>query len=418
MVTDVRTITDDELLPWLEAASAGFLDRLDHAALAAEVRPHWDLGRAWAAWQDARVVGTFRTWHTDLTVPGLRQVGATAVTGVTVLPTHRRQGILSALARAEAEAARERGELVAILYASEYPIYGRFGYGPATTTATWTLDADRALFHGTIPDTGSVELLPPDGAGRDTAKAVFEAWRVQQPGELWRRPITWQTDFGTGGGAWGPPWKGFLAVHRDDAGAVDGYVRYHVEGKWTDRQPRSKAIVDDLHALTDDAYAALWRFLAAMDWVVTVEAPARRADERLCWLLVNARAASVSEVGDGMWLKLLDVPGALAARAYERPAKLTLEVLVRDGGTSGSDGQGERVRVALDAGPHGVSARSTDALPDLTLDGAALGAAYLGGTRLRDAVLARGVDEHRSGALAELDGALATEREPWASTFF
>ena len=415
MSLDVRTITDDELVAWLDAGSAGFLDRPDPAAIAAEVRPHWDLDRVWAAFDGPRIAGAFRTWHTDLTVPGLGQLGASAVSGVSVLPTHRRRGILSRLAAAEARAARERGESVAILYASEFPIYGRFGYGPATTTATWRLDGNRAAFHPTIPNTGTVELLGSDDAAREAAWTVFEAWRARQPGELWRRPITWLSDFGWGS-AWGSPWKGFVVGHRDDAGTLDGYARYHVEAKWNDRQPASKLIVDDLHALTDDAYAGLWRFLASIDWVATIEAEARQADERLPWLLVNARAASISDVGDGLWLKLLDVPTALEARRYERSATLVLEVIVRDAGEA--DDTAQRLRVALDVSQAGASAQLTDRAADLTLDGAALGAAYLGGTRLRNAVLARGVDEHRPGALADLDAALRTDRAPWASSFF
>ena len=41
----------------------------------------------------------------------------------------------------ELAAARERGEAVALLYASEYAIYGRFGFGPAVPSATWTVEA-------------------------------------------------------------------------------------------------------------------------------------------------------------------------------------------------------------------------------------------------------------------------------------
>ena len=68
--------------------------------------------------------------------------------------------------------------------------------------------------------------------------------------------------------------------------------------------------------------------------------------------------------------------------------------------------------------PAGTSCRPTDRSPDLTLDVAALGAAYLGGTRLRDAVLAHGVDEHRNGALAAVETLLRMPDEPWCSTFF
>lgn len=411
---DVRPIGDDELPAWFDALSSGFLDRPDIPKIVEEVRPHWDLNRCWAAFTGDRICGTFRSWATEMTVPGGRQVKAAAITGVSVLPTHRRQGILTRLAGAEHRAARERGEIASILYASEYPIYGRFGYGPATVAAAWTLDASATDFHG--PARGSLELLPTDETGEAAARDVFEAWRVRQPAEIWRRPITWLSDFGRGGSSWGTPWKGFLVVRRDDAGAIDGYARYHVEEKWEQRQPRNVLIVDDLHALGDEAYAGLWRYLASVDWVATVKAERRHPGERLPWFLTNARAAVASDVGEGMWVKLHDIPAALAARAYEREATVVLEIVVRDGGPDGAT-EG-RVRVALDANPDGATARETDLDPDLTIDGGALGAAYLGGARLRDAVIARGWDEHRPGALARADALFATLDPPWTSTFF
>jgi predicted acetyltransferase len=413
MAIDVRTIRDDELAPWLDALSTGFLDRPDIAKIAEEVRPHWDLSRNWATFEADRIVGTFRSWASELTVPGGGLVKATAITGVGVLPTHRRRGILSRMAAAEHRAARERGEVIAMLYASEYAIYGRFGYGPATTVATWTVDARATGFHPSTGSGGSMELIAPDEAGEAIARDVFEAWRIRQPGEIWRRPITWQSDFGRGGPGWGPPWKGFVVVHRDEAGSVDGYARYHVDEKWEQRAPRSGLVVDDLHALTDAAYAALWRFLGTVDWVATVKAEKRSPSERLPWLLTNARAAVPSDVGEGMWLKLLDIPMALAARSYERAASLVLEIIERDG----PDGE-RQTRVLLDASPDGATAAATDRSPDLTVDAAAIGAAYLGGTRLHDAVLARGWDEHRPGALADADALFTTLDPPWCSTFF
>src|SRR4029079_13933799 len=122
---------------------------------------------------------------------------------------------------------------------------------------------------------GPVDLVAPDADGAATAGEVFEAWRLRQPGEIWRRPITWLSDFGRSGQAWGTPWKGFVVVHRDEGGTVDGCARYHADEKWEQRHPRNGLVVDDLHALTDEAYAGLWRFLAAMDWVSTVKAERR-----------------------------------------------------------------------------------------------------------------------------------------------
>jgi predicted acetyltransferase len=340
------------------------------------------------------------------------------VTAVTVRPTHRRRGIFGRLAATEHAAARDRGEIAAILFAIEYPIYGRLGYGPATSTVTWSVDLRATGFVDGPPDTGSVELVAADEAAMATARDLYERWRIRQPGETWRRPITWRDDFGLAGDVWGNRWKGFVALHRDHEGAVDGYVRYRGEEHWVERQPRHVLVVNDLHGLSEAVEEALWRYLAAIDLVATIRAERRSIGDRLPWLLTNRRAALPADLGDGIWVKLLDVAAALEARTYESSGSIVLEVVDADG--RGEDGLPieRRRRVLLDAGPDGARARETQRSPELTLSAGALGAAYLGGTRLSQAVLAGGFDEHRPGALAEADRLFATLDPPWCSSFF
>ena len=409
MSLEIRHVRDEELPAFIDSMSTGFLERPDIDKVATEVRPIWDLERTWAAFDDGTLCGTFRSWATELTVPGGERLPAAAVAGVTVLATHRRRGILRSMVDAEHGAIRERGEAVGLLYASEYPIYGRFGYGPGCREAIWTLDTRGAGFHHA--PTGRVELVKADMDAVAAMKGVFEAWRMRQPGEIWRRDVRWEYDLGLRESAWGATWKGFLVLHRDPADAVDGYARYHVDEKWEHRQPRNVVVVDDFHALTEDAHASIWRFLSEIDWAATVKAERRSPAERLPWLLTNARAVEISELGDGMWIRLFDVPRALEARTYDREDGLVLEVI--DPGAPGG-----RTRLRIDAGPAGATCRETDRSADLTLDVAALGAAYLGGVSLGDAVAASGVDEHRRGALAQADALLRTHVEPWSSTFF
>lgn len=409
MTPEIRRIRDDELPAYVETLTTAFLERPDVEKVAAEMQPLWDLERTWAAFDDGRMCGTFRSWATELTVPGGVRLPGAAVSAVTVLPTHRRRGILRGMIDAEHGAIRERGEAVGLLYASEYPIYGRFGYGPACREAIWTLDTNRSTFLG--DPTGGVELVKPDQDAATAMKAVFDDWRGRQVGEIRRRDVRWEYDLGFRASVWGPTWKGFVVLRRDSSGAVDGYARYHVEEKWEQRQPRSTIVVDDLHALTDEAHAALWRFLAEIDWAGTVKAERRSPAERLPWLLANARAAEISELGDGMWVRLLDVRKALEVRTYDREAHLVVEVVDREA-------TGGRTRLLLDASPAGATCRDTDQSADLTLDVAAVSAAYLGGVALRHAVAASGVDEHRDGALSEATALFRTLEEPWASTFF
>jgi predicted acetyltransferase len=253
--------------------------------------------------------------------------------------------------------------------------------------------------------------MTPSTAARDLIRVVHDAWRLRQAGEIWRRDISWDLGLGLADEAWGERWKGWLILHRDASGTVDGYARYKADPKWESHLPQGTLQVNELCALTDGAYADLVRYLLAVDLVGIVKLEGRREGEPLPWLLTNIRAANLVDAGDALWVRLFDVPRAMEARTYEREGSLVLEVL-------DDAAPGRASRLLLDAGPAGSTCRSTDRPPDLSLPIAALSGAYLGGTRLRNLVLGTGVDEHRPGALAEADALLRTTDQPWCSTFF
>ena len=131
---------------------------------------------------------------------------------------------------------------------------------------------------------------------------------------------------------------------------VDGYARYRADERWEQRQPRNTLQVDELHGLTKEASAALWRFLAEVDWVATVKGSRRSPSDPLPWLLTNGRAAAVSDVGDGVWVRIFDVPRALETRTYDRETRVVLEVV-------DAEAPAGRIRVDLDASPAGTSCR-------------------------------------------------------------
>lgn len=409
MGIEIRNVAPDEFAAAVSVISTAFLERPDVAAVAATLVDAWDADRTWVAWDGDRACGTFRSWGTVLTVPGGAVLPAAAVSAVTVLPTHRRRGILSGMAATEHAALVERGEAAGLLYASEYGIYGRFGYAPATRLVDWVVRPRATRVLG--EPAGAVELATPDAAVKETIKGVFDAWRGRQAGEISRRDVSWDLRLGLRDEPWGERWKGWLLLHRDARGTVDGYARYKADPKWDPHEPAGEIEVTELIALTPGAYAALIRFLLEHDLVAKVTLSARPPWEPLPWLLANARAAAPTNAIDGLWVRLFDVPRALEARTYEREGALVLEVVDDPvwGGTR---------RLLLDAGPDGATCRPTDRSPDLTLPVAALGGAYLGGTRLRDLVLTTGADEHRAGALAEADALLRTADEPWCSTAF
>ena len=411
MSIDIRTIRPDELVEYLDAGTTAFHERpRDLARVAAAIGPEWDLARAWAAFDGSKIVASFRSFETDLTVPGGGQVRASAIAGVGVIPTHRRRGILRQLAAAEHAAMRDRGDVVGLLNASEYPIYGRFGYGMGCRQATWRLDTQATGFHG--QPSGSIELVTPDDASLATVIEVYEAVRRTRVGEIRRRGIVWRFQFGLEPDPWNDRPGGFVVIHRDTQDRPDGFARYHVESKWEHGLPRSILHVDDLQASSEAATADLWRFLAGADWIGVLRAERRSPSDVLPWLLTNYRAASIEEQADGMFVRIHDVPRALEARTYQGEGSVVIEVVDPERPEAPE-------RVLLDVGPDGARCTSTDRSPDLTIHLAALSAAYLGGTPLsRIATGFGGADEGSAGSLARVERFLRTPEEPWCSTFF
>jgi predicted acetyltransferase len=409
MAITVRTVERADLASWVDSLTTAFLQRVDVEKVAEDFATRWDLSRTWGAFEGDRVVGTYRSWDTELTVPGGARLPAAAISAVSVRPTHRRQGVLRRMTAAEHGAIRRRDEVFGLLYAAEFPIYGRFGYGPGTRIGAWMLDTTRTGFVAGDPRT--VEQLPISAATKEVVKQIFERARPRAVGQIRERDYRFEFDLGLLESNWEKLWKGWVIVHLDDNGDPDGYARYRAEDKWVDGAPAGTITVDTLIALTDDAYASLWRFLADVDWIAKVKAEGRPLTERLPWLLTNFRAAALTDTTDGMWVRIFDIPRALSARTYERSGTIVLDV--RD-----SEVEGGRVRVRLDATPMGAECEPTTDAPDLELDVAALGAAYLGGVRLSDAVVATGAIEHTDDALAKATQLLRTSIDPWCATFF
>ena len=78
--------------------------------------------RTVAAFDGGQVVATGGLFSFEIAVPGGRSLGCAGVTRVTVLPTHRRRGLLTAMMRWMIDDAHRRGEPLAALFASEAPI--------------------------------------------------------------------------------------------------------------------------------------------------------------------------------------------------------------------------------------------------------------------------------------------------------
>ncbi|MYS81736.1 GNAT family N-acetyltransferase [Embleya scabrispora] len=414
---DIRTIGEDDIIPWTDAVGIGFLRVPDDAKETREKRiEHWreraDFARTRGAFDGGRCVGTFRSFATGLTVPGGAMVPVSAITNVTVSPTHRRQGLLTELMGLDLADAAARGESLAILIAAEYRIYGRFGFGVATEYQKFTLDTLRTDF---VPDApvepgARIALATPEEVV-ELGPPLHEEFRRLRAGAIARTALWWKMYTGLVQPPMGGPTPPrFHAVYRDPSGKVAGLVSYRTDDHWDEFVPKVTLTVDSLLALTPAAEIALWRFCANVDYVNRVEGPDRSPDELLPLLVQDPRAITTQSRRDFVWARILDAPAAFSARTYGARDRLVVEVHDDLGYAAG--------RFAIDGAAEQARCVPTGDPADLALDVSTLGALYLGaGSPVRLAVAGR-ISERTPGAAERAEALLRTAREPWCPDWF
>ena len=256
------------------------------------------------------------------------------ITSVTVRPTHRRRGILRKLLVDDLRAAKDAGFAVAALTATEGTIYGRFGFGRSTEAQRMDLDVRGDVRFHAEPIGSMVQLAPAKLA--EHAPALFERFHAKQRGSIGRQ----ESYLRLATGAWGPESqepdpKTRAAIYLDESGTPQGYVTYAFAG-W-DTKPFTLEI-RDLVAATPIARREIFRFMCAHDLIERVSYPNAAADEPLGWAIEDPARLSFQDREHHLWVRVLDVRPAFAARSYSRDGSFTLKVTDSLGLAAGSYG--------------------------------------------------------------------------------
>lgn len=355
-----------------------------------------DPPRYLVAVQDGRIIGTAGEHPFEMTVPGGRQLPVPGVTWVSVLPTHRRRGVLRALMQQLLTGYHEHGYPAAVLTASEGGIYRRFGFGPSTRSIK--ISIDRTKVRPLTPvDVADVRYLSAAEA-REPVMELHRRWRQQVPGALNRTDSWWDHLFRDREWHRNGMSEKFYLVH------PDGYLSYRTAEVWTDGLPASRCSVVDYRPITQTAHAALWQVLLGMDLITSIESWELPLDDPLPFLLDDPRQVRTVASKDGMWLRPVELPALLAARTYSVDVEAVLDV------------EGERV--LLTGGSSGAECVSTDRPADGWLDRATVGSIYLGSHRPSTLHRAGLLQMDDPVLLRRLDLALTTERTASYGTAF
>ena len=402
MSVEVRAAEGDEVLRALAPISHYFgsagTPPAEHMEGVTRVLPE---GRMLAAVDGDAIVGGAGAFQFDLTIPG-DSVPVAGVTVVGVLPTHRRRGVLRELMRAQLDGVNQRGEPLAILWASEARIYPRFGYGLSSLCGDIEIHRAHAAYARPLEWSGRARLVPLAEA-LEPLRDVYDRVASETPGMLSRTPEWWRARLLAD-----PEWrrsgrgeKACTVLELD--GRPEAYALYRVNFAFENNVSTGVTEVAEAVGASPAATAAIWRFLLDVDWMERVKAELLPLDHPLLLLVAEPNRLRFS-LGDGIWVRLVDVGAALAARSYDGEGDVVLAV--GDSFCPWND-----ARFALDGS-------KTTAPPDLRLDVDALGSAYLGGFTVAQLARAGRVDELTPGAVERADALFRTGRSPWTPEIF
>lgn len=398
----VRVVADDELrtanVLFREAVHAKPLDDEKWATVAKIYEP----GRTFGAFAGTTMAGTAMSISSSLTVPGGANVSMAAVTAVAVRADHRRRGALTGLMRAQLNEVAAAGEVLATLHSSEPVIYGRFGYGVGTVGRTIRIRSGRARLRDDVPTAGTVRFLSIDEALRVLPEA-YSRILPTRAGLMGRSPAWWALGYES------REKDDYLriAVHAGPDGSVDGFVAYR-PGTFASDDPRagSELTVLDFQAADQSVTNDLWRFLLGIDLVEQLVVVLRPLDDPIEAMLENFYVVR-SEPDDELWVRVVDVPAALAARTYGIAEPVVIDIV--DPLLANNSG---RYLVS----PQGME--RTDAPAALRFDVDVLGMIYLGAWRPSTLAAIGRIDARDPMALAAADRLFAADRPSWCGTLF
>ncbi|GAA4069600.1 GNAT family N-acetyltransferase [Actinomadura miaoliensis] len=404
----IRPVPESDLDKVLDLADTVFHHRTDADA---RERLTWLPRRAErvGAYEGDELVGFLAAVPLRLSVPG-GELDCAGVTLVGVLPTHRRRGVLTAMIDRLWETAAERGQPLAALYAAEAAIYGRFGFGVATRALSVEVDSSRPLGLRVEPDPRPLRMVPYERAA-EVLGPLYERAVARRPGQLRRAPEWWS----------------HMTVPRlsqDDEertiprvvvldGDPGGYAIYRTRHGDEDAGTPAVVHLEELEADDARVHAALWRYLVSIDLTEQVKGWSLPVDEPLPLMAADPDQVTVIRDRGMLWLRLVDVPAALAARGWATTDELVLRV--HDDRLPANQGTW---RLRTRPGRAQAACERVDAAPDLTLDVRDLGSIYLGGFQATQLVRTGIVTEHTPDAAARLDAALAVPLAPFCADDF
>lgn len=413
MTIELRPVTDDNFSEWRKTVRHGFGEHVHPDDIVRLRNERVELDRLVAAvdTQSNRIIGTGGADSYWLTVPGGELVPMAGVAYMTTSVTHRRQGAFSNMMTYIHDVARERGDVISGLWASQSHLYGRFDYGLSINSYDWEIDpsfGEFSHFPAANANNADIKVSFIDADEADVVlPGIYERMHRQTTGSVNRTSGRWRYQLFDEERVRQGASPLFFAVC-EEAGEQTGYVSYRMR-RQGDSDMGTLEVVEQVSA-TEVAHAAIWRFLLDFDLVGNITAINRPSDDSLWWMLSDPRRLR-RKSHDALWVRLLDIPKALEARTYNSDGILKIGLV--------SDVQPESAGTyVIEIDDSRGSVKKTTDKPDVVMTPADLSALYLGGISSGPLFEAGRINEITTGSLAKLTGMFNTDSAPWCAHYF
>lgn len=405
---EVRVATDEEVPDVLRAVESVFGEEVSDDEVA-RYRASVDLGRTIFIKDGDDIVAGGAAYTFRTTVPG-NVLPTAGVTLIGVQPTHRRRGLLTAMMRHQMDDARERGEPIATLWASEGAIYGRFGYGLASVQAWVEIETEKGVFVDDPGPLGQTRKVPLDSA-LEVVAPVYDRVREATPGMFERSDVWWEKRLLADPKEWrdGASPK-YCAVWEED-GKARAYVIYRLQGDWSAAGPIGNSQVQELIAEDTVALREMWRFVFGIDLTERVKSRYGMlpVDTPLMLMLAEPRRMRAS-LTDALWLRIVDLKAALEARSYAADGEIVF-------GLEDRFCEWNHGTWSLNVSGGKGTLEKSDGTPGLSFNASTLGTAYLGTYTFRQMARA-GKVAASDEALSRADALFRTDVTPYCPEIF
>ena len=407
MEINIRPVNDEQITDFLQVMgyAFGFDTSPDTVP---RFTKYFEPDRSRCAWDGDQLVGTLSALSFDLNIPG-STLPAAGTTLVSVLPTHCRRGLLRRMMLSHLEEVREKQEAIAALWASEAPIYGRFGFGPAAYVNRIKIQKEHTAFITPPSSDYSIRLIDIKTAP-EILPELFNKARANRPGTFSRSPAWWANRIladveKTRGG-----YSALRCVLVEEAKSIKGYALYRVKNEWLPEFINNEIKVIELFATEPEEEKVLWNFLFNTDLTTTITAPNRPSDCLLRWWLKDPRRLE-TVTSDSLWIRLVDASKGLSNRKYNTSGELVISI--KDDICPWNQGI---FKLSADETGKGECLPSTQ-LPEITLDIRELGALYMGDNSAKSMAQA-GLIQGSDKAIKKTDLLFSWPIAPWCPEIF